>query len=355
MVFVVVGLFIFAVYLFSPKKTNIQNTKDANNYPSQAGRAEEKKTTSSSRSIFIPYWDIPADAIDANSYDSVIYFGIAAGESGIDTKDAGYKRLQTFSDAGWKRKTYLTLRMLNDDINTLILNDPEKQKILIKEVAAIAQKYSFDGIVLDLEVFSIFDDRIKNQINTFVQRFYTDLKQEKIQLFMTLYGDLFYRKRPYDLQFIAKNTDGIIIMAYDFHKSRGEPGPNFPFAGKDLYTYDFQTMINDFLYYTSAEKITVVFGMYGYDWIVDEQKRPIKPAKAISLNEITKKFIQSCQWKNCVVQRNDKAKETEINYIDEFDNFHIIWFEDEESAKAKSDYAGSLGVGNIGFWAWGYF
>lgn len=349
---IITGLFV-GILLFKIEKKEV--VKEATENITSVKKTSPSKTKPFSNSLFVPYWNIPRVGNELDSYDAVIYFGISPSANGIDTADSGYVGLSAFTKLPFKQKKHLTVRMLDDDINTLILNDVEKQKDLIREVIAIAQKNNFSGIVLDLEVFSIFNGRIKNQINDFVQLFYTQLKQERIEFFMTLYGDLFYRKRPYDTEFIGKNTDGIMIMAYDFHKSRGEPGPNFPFSGGSEYSYDFQRMVEDFLRDVPAEKITVVFGMYGYDWIVDEQKRPIKPAKALTLREITKKFIQSCQWKNCVVKRSDTAKETEVDYVDEFDNFHIIWFEDEESMKVKSDYIKNLGVGGVSLWAWGYF
>ena len=42
--------------------------------------------------------------------------------------------------------------------------------------------------------------------------------------------------------------------------------PNFPFQDKNKWGYDFQQMISDFSADIPSEKLTIIFGMYGYDW-----------------------------------------------------------------------------------------
>jgi len=85
----------------------------------------------------------------------------------------------------------------------------------------------------------------------------------------------------------------------------------------------------------------------------------------IHINEIKKKFIEKCGFKNCVIKRDAISKETEINYIissptpDEQNifriDYHIVWFEDEESVKVKTEYLKEQGIGSVSYWASGYF
>lgn len=165
---------------------------------------------------------------------------------------------------------------------------------------------------------------------------------------MTIYGDTFYRKRPYDIKSIGSSLDELMIMAYDFSKSYGEPGPNFPHEGQEQYGYDLKTMIEDFANLVPREKLTVIFGMYGYDWTVDDKERPLKQAQALSFNEIKKKYPENCS--NCTTSRDELAQETKIVAGD-----HVIWFEDSTSAQKKQEYLKSQGIGNFAYWAYGYF
>jgi len=147
-------------------------------------------------------------------------------------------------------------------------------------------------------------------------------------------------------------------MAYDFHKAGGEPGPNFPMSRRSIneggpevdYGYDFKQMISDFSIDLPKEKTEVVFGMYGYDWTLNEQGTPLKAATAISVNNIQSKVQSS----NLKVMSNE-AKEKKIEYVDTVGNKHIVWYEDEESAAVKTKYLQQQGVWQISFWAQSYF
>jgi len=294
----------------------------------------------SKKSIFVPDWSLDGSELTGD-YDRWIYFG-------------NNSQLSVFSKSVKSGNKWLTLK-LNE------VGEQGDWENLANDTIANAKKYQMEGIVLDLEINALpFQDSI-TEINNLVEFFYKKTKESNLKMALALYGDLFYRKRPYDLISLNKNCDEIMIMAYDFHKSMGEPGPNFPFFG-EKYNYNFQQMINDYLKYVPAEKLTVVFGMYGYDWQVDEKKRPINQAKALTLNEIKKKFLNKCEWKDCIIQRNNDAKETEINYVisrvvDNYGyiDYHVVWFEDEESVKIKSELLKEKKIGSTAFWAWGYF
>lgn len=309
-----------------------------------------KKTTS----IFVPYWTDFKVPLKLNDYDRIIYFGISPTLQGFNEEEAGYEKLQNFVSSVGDKKKLLTIRMTNTEINMNILQNKVSWKKIIKESLDIVEKYKFDGIVLDLEISSLpFTDMVQD-INGFVQDFYTQSIGRNLYFAITLYGDTFYRKRPYDVEFLSKHSDEIMIMAYDLHKAGGEPGPNFSLGGRDKYGYDYQTLIDDFSL-VPAGKTSVIFGMYGYDWIVDEKKRPIKPATSLSLNEIQKKFLNNCQWKNCVILRDQQSAETEVDYVDEYEQYHVVWFEDLKSVEQKQKLLQEKGIDNFIYWAYGYF
>jgi len=319
-------------------------------------------STQEKQSIFLPYWT-NWEKEDFSDYDRIIYFGLTVNEQGAIKKESGYKKLKSFANLSKKEK-WLTLRLTDTKTNLLILENQSSWEKINQELENIVKEYQFQGIVLDLELSSIADKKTINQINQFVQYLYTGTKgySNNTEVALTIYGDSYYRQRPYDLKFLSQNSDEIMIMAYDLHKKRGEPGPNFPLKGKKKYGYDMETMINDFSKDVPQEKITVVFGMFGYDWMVDEKKRPIRKGKALTLNEIKKQFLDHCQWKSCLIKRDNLSQETEIDYIksEVVDNYgylypHIIWFEDQQSVASKSKFLKQKGINNFAFWTWGYF
>lgn len=310
------------------------------------------KNTKEKSYVFVPYWSFDKNIADSSNYSALIYFGITGTKSGIDRDDSGFKKLIDFTNITTSQSKYLSVRMLNSENNSVILRNLESQKNIINDTVEIANDNKFNGILLDLEISALPFDSLIKQINNFVINFNRSSKSKNLKFYVTVYGDNFYRYRSFDVKTISQNSDGIFIMAYDFHKAGGEPGPNFPFEGNQLYGYDFKTMVNDFTKTIGKDKITIVFGLFGYDWEVDDKNHSMKQANAFSYSEIKNKFLNNCA--NCKIQRN-KSLETEISYRDESGKQHIVWYEDMDSINLKKDYLKSNKINSIGYWAYSYF
>ncbi len=335
MKWVVIAIVFLLIAAFENGEINQPNT---NQKEERTDQLSESVTTISS-SIFIPYWNIPSSSDDLSEYDRLIYFGVAPDSSGIMIADAGFKNIEPFiTNTSSRQQRLLTIRMLDDDVSLDILEDVSRQTSVIGQSVELANEYGFDGIVLDLELGVIPFEDSKDKITLFVERFADEVQHEDLTLSMTIYGDVFYRARPYDVAALANHLDHIYIMAYDFHKSRGEPGPNFPFV-------QFKEMITDFTTIMSPEDITVVFGMYGYDWTLGKQGLPLKPAVAVPLNEIDED--------GAIVDPISAEKHILFTDNEGFD--HELWYEDKESVEVKIDYLMEQGIGSVGYWVWGYF
>ncbi len=311
---------------------------------------------STSSSLFVPYWSFINKKINTSGFDTVIYFGISADKNGIDTSDLGYKKISQFNKLiPVNTHTLLTVRMINSEINSKVLEDKEIQEKIIQESIALVQKYHFSGIVFDFEINALaFDSVIKN-INIFYTSFSRQVRQNNLSFAVTIYGDTFYRVRPYDLATIAKNADQLYIMTYDFHKARGNPGPNFPLFGKATYGYDLPTMIDDFSQKTSLEKVVIVFGLFGYDWIVDDKNQSIATGVPLSYAEINTKYLEKCLGKNCTIQHESTSLESHIVYTDTDGKKHMIWFEDPKSIEKKKAFLSTKGINATGIWAYSYY
>lgn len=354
-----IGIIAIVVYFIQTDKiTKVQTKKNENISITTIPSVPAVKPYKESNSIFVPYWDL-SQKPDYNPYANLYYFGISADSNGVSTSDQGYLNIKKFSAAVGNKKTYLTLRMLNTDENISILKNKKLQQKIIQQTLEIAQENDFTGVVLDLELGVLPFTDVVNNINAFVADFYLSAKQNDLRFLQTIYGDVFYRKRPFDVEHLAQNSDGIVIMAYDFHKASGEPGPNFPLKGREKFGYDFEQMITQFLTVVPAEKLTVVFGMFGYDWITDLDGYSQGVAKSISTAQIMQKYIYKCDWKNCVFLRDPVAAESKIDYVDSTSSdqliYHTIWYEDQKSVDQKKLFLKEKRIENIAFWAYGYF
>lgn len=288
---------------------------------------------------------------------NLIYFGISPTTVGLNENEPGYSNLEAFHELTKNTDVprLLTLRMTNNNINQIVLSDQKLQNKIMNQVIAVAQEYDFDGILLDLEYSGLPTNTVKNQILVFTEIAATKAHAQGLTLAMAVFGDTFYRARPYDLKELSQYVDHFYIMAYDLHKVLGDPGPNFPLAGARQFGYDLETMVADISKVLDSDNMTVVFGLFGYDWWVDEEKRPIKAAKALTLAQIKEKFVGECVLQDCVVKRDEQAREVEVNYVDEFSGFHVVWFEDEQSMSEKIQFLQNAGINSVAVWGWGYY
>ncbi len=272
--------------------------------------------------VFIPEWNLLEETILHNGYDRWIYFGSS-------------DKMDVFSEALPNRSLWMTVKATSvEELEKINTRDFNLQK--------------FKGIVLDLEINGIATEKLVAEINSEVRRIYTDVKKSDLKFALALYGDLFYRKRPYDLKSLNGMSDEIMIMAYDFHKSYGEPGPNYPYS-------DFMKMVDDYTEVVPPEKITVIFGMYGYNWTLRDGK-PLKPATSMTLAQIKSGYLgKKCYETDCKVIVDEQSKEKMITYKDDKGDNHVVYFEDEESVELKKRYLREKGIGSTAYWAWGYF
>ncbi len=312
------------------------------------------KLHNTTTSLFVPDWALD---IIPGGYDRYIYFGILPNISGIDQNDSGVKDIPTFfSNVPQGKKTLLTLEMTDSNTNASILQSKTLQQKIISQTVSIAKANSFSGIVMDLEMSGIPLGPTLDEINDFTKALDEKAKAQALEFDTTLYGDTFYRLRPFDVKTVAQNSDMILIMAYDFHKSQATtPGPNFPLSGQDMYGYDMGKMADDFLQVVPNQKIGVIFGLFGYDWPVDSHGNAVGQAEPLSDIQIQNKFLNGCSFKNCTIKRDPISAETEIQYTDTNNQKHIVWFEDMQSVNTKEQFLRKRGIGNFSFWANSYF
>jgi spore germination protein YaaH len=273
-------------------------------------------------SIFVPDWNLSEETILHNGYTRWIYFG-------------GKEKLPLFKSVLKDKNLWLTLRASTiEELEKANLSEYDLERI--------------EGVVLDLEINGLATKDFVSQISGEIERLKMQADQKGIKLSVAMYGDLFYRKRPYDLKKINDLVSEVMVMTYDYHKTYGEPGENYPYE-------EFKKMVDNYLAIVPAEKLTIIFGMYGYDWTLKDGK-PLRPAEALSLFEIRNRFMKKvCLETACKVTTDDTTKEKKVTYKDDDGYDHVVHFEDEDSVEVKKQYLKEKGITSMSFWAWGYF
>ena len=322
--------------------------------PSKRQKAKEIKECA-----FVVYW-LDLASLKFDKYDKYLYFGIAPDLNGKIAKDQGFKKINSFVKFVENKNKALVVRLVDKRLAQEFLTEEEIWESFLDEVFSLAAQKGFSEVSFDIEL-SPFQENLKGPLVEFLSSASRKAKEYKIKISFIAYADSFYRKRPFDFEKISKLVDEVYLMAYDFTKPISEPGPNFPLE-KGKWGYSLLQAIEDFSRYFGREKITVVFGMYGKDWFVNEDRIPYGKAKVLTLRQIKKKYLEKCTPDKCVVKLNPVAKEKELNIV--FSKLkegrgimypHIVWFEDEESVKEKKKALKEKGVSSFCYFALGYY
>lgn len=316
--------------------------------PSQKKSAKIEET-----SIFVPYWTVSSDKSLA-SYDTLIYFGVAADENGI-VEDPGTNNVDAFlAKVNPNQKKLLTLRLIDQDTNSKILENKSAQAKIIEETINFAKQNEFDGIVIDFETKSIGFQEVTDRTTNFLTSSLKKIKASGLEGHTLLFGDTYYRARAFDVEKIAASSDSVMIMTYDFHKSGGNPGPTFPTSGRENYGYDLGNLLENFTNDTAPKKIVIVLGMFGYDWEVDKNGQAQTVGEPLTTGEAKIFFENNCEYISCKVEYT-KDHELKATYIDAEGNAHEAWVETNESANKKIDIIEKSGVSKVGYWAHTFF
>jgi len=305
--------------------------------------------------LFVPYWSFSKNIVTDSEY-SLIYFGVGVNTTGLEKKDKGYENLSQFIALTPNAKErILAIRMVDKAVNAEIIKSTLLEEKIASHAVSLALKNKFDGVLLDYETSAFgFDSTTKN-ILSFYELFAKKTHASNLKFYVSLYGDTYFQSRPYDVKAIGEVSDKVIIMAYDFSKSSGNPGPGFPLTGRIKYGYDFQKMVEDYQKDVNNEKLVVALGYFGYDWRVDSKDIAIAPGIPLTTSEITKEFVTKCDLKDCSLTRDPNTKEPTVTYIDGSGERHVLWFEDEMSINKKKQLLKSKGIVETGAWAYSYY
>lgn len=311
-------------------------------------------TKALNKTLFVPYWGLSSHMIDETAYDTLVYFGLSVDGQGIILDDPGTKGIDTFlAVTDTSKKRLIAVRMLDSDVNSAVIDSSSMQQTIISQSLKLAQERGFDGVVLDFEFSALAFSSVIDKVDSFMETFSQQSHHKQLSFSPMLYGDSFFRPRPYDVEKLGSFSNDVYIMAYDFHKAKGVPGPNFPLRSSETYGYDFTQMIHDFRAHVDPSKIILVYGMYGYDWTLDTKKQPVGIAKSLSLLQMQHKFTD-CSSIRCKVARDDNSGEMHVTYTDA-GKTHEVWYEDTISTQIKTRFLQSKGISSVGYWAYSYF
>ncbi|CAN5184434.1 hypothetical protein BH09PAT1_BH09PAT1_1130 [soil metagenome] len=316
---------------------------------------------------FGPYWTInKLDNVDFNVLTTFSYFGVPVlGDGSLDRSDNGYtvfqgkKATEIFKKAhAHGTRVVLTLTQMDNDTLDSLLSDNQAQSNAINEAVSEVKNRGIDGINVDFEYVGNPGSEERTAFSNFVKNLTTKMHQEvpSSKVTVYVYASAATSNRLTDITALAKNSDGIFMMAYDFAVANSEIAmPTAPLYGKKegKYSYDVSTAVDDFLAKMPANKLILGVPYYGYNYMVSKPGANVPtlpPLGTAQTVEYASENIEATQsgW--------DETSEVGWKAYYDAPNgvWRVLYQDDAKSLGIKYDYALSKNLGGVGIWALGF-
>jgi cellulose synthase/poly-beta-1,6-N-acetylglucosamine synthase-like glycosyltransferase/spore germination protein YaaH/peptidoglycan/xylan/chitin deacetylase (PgdA/CDA1 family) len=212
-----------------------------------------------------------------------------------------------------------------------ILLDSTKRDCLAGMISRMLASTTAKGINVDFESLAPEDrDGFLEFLITL-----TDLLHKQNKLVTV---DVPARDPAFDLQYIGKIVDGVILMSYDEHYSGGQPGA---IASTDWFNDTFDEVAAEI----PSSKLIVALGQYAYDWQVGASSS----AKSMSFEEV----IDYAKDLDAQPELESATKNMFFAYTDDNKKNHEVWFLNGVTAWNEYKYLKSKKVLGLSLWRLG--
>lgn len=169
---------------------------------------------------------------------------------------------------------------------------------------------------------------------------------------------------------LGRFSDGIFIMAYDFHRPTSDnAGPVAPLSSSKDQTvfesdsetnFNVNSMLKDFLSQIAPNKLILGVPYYGYNWVVESTEPRAKrvegsDATGYSESQVYDKIMDEVKDLKIQVLWDENAQVPYFTYISpETGAQREVYFENAQSLGKKYDLVKENGLAGAGIWALGY-
>lgn len=291
---------------------------------------------------YLPYWASDPLAVDFDSLTHVAWFDVGLAANGAVTgADSwmGIRESLVSAAHASGTKVHLCVALFDEDTQRSILTSAEHRARAVSELAALINDAGADGVNIDFEGMGV---ESKQGLVSFTE----ELSAVVDEVFLAMPAVDWLG--AYDFDALSAASDGLFIMAYDYHWSGGDPGPISPLTGGgpwSLYAMDWS--LNDYRTYgASDDKLIMGLPLYGKEWPTSNDAVPgvsLGSGEAYTMAAVLNDL-------GTMDVRYDAVSDTPWAWT----GASQLWFDDHDSLEIKMSWAASEGIQGIGFWALGY-
>ena len=257
-------------------------------------------------------------------------------------------------------ETYLMVYLNNKSIQELdgtlahyIFSNEQRRAALIQEILKASQTIAaggnidgFDGITIDFENF--YEAALKAEFNIFLAELKAALAIENKKLIVAVQPTSYFK--GYDYKTIGMIADRIILMAHDYAPKTLSAGDmQAGLTVTPIITLDaVYKALKEITGSSDPDKVMLQISFASTQW-------QIKDNKIINQQPFTPSYDK--------IFARLQSSSTKISYSDIYQNPYavyedggiknVIWYENEQSVKAKIELAKMFGVNKISLWRLG--
>lgn len=221
------------------------------------------------------------------------------------------------------------------DVAHTIFNNMDVMNKLIDNIINIMKEKGYRGVKFDFDNILPEDiEAYNNFLHVAASRLHTEGFYISTSL-MPKFSDLDYG--AYDYEAHGRIVDFILLKAYNWGASEGQPRPIIP-------VNDLRRALDYAASLISRDKIFIGLPLYAKDWVIPYISG--QEAEIISV----KTAMNRAQRHKVQIQYDEISQSPFYYYRDETGRSHEVWFEDPRSLKAKFDIVKEYGIRGITYW-----
>lgn len=242
----------------------------------------------------------------------------------------GYKIIKRTGVAAMPILSNNSNREFRSEGLTKVLNDPQKRTQLIQKITQQCLKFHFKGINIDFEEMNLQSDE---GLIAFMKELSETFKQNKLLVTMDIMTD----NDDYNIPKLNPYVDYFVLMAYDEYSASGDAGPISSQKWIEAQT-------GKILQKTTANKIILGLGAYGYDWSSN-------PDDNISVSYM--QAITKASASKSVMNFDDNTFNLNYSYKDFKNNTHTVFFNDAASIFNTMRFSSEYPLAGTALWRLG--
>jgi peptidoglycan/xylan/chitin deacetylase (PgdA/CDA1 family)/spore germination protein YaaH len=220
------------------------------------------------------------------------------------------------------------------------LNDTGARERFRQEIAAFLASDKYRGLMVDFEDFPV---RAQPGYAALMTELSSDLHGKGMKLYVSVPAG----NADFGYKAVSAAADGVVLMNYDEHYAGGG-GTAGPVSSQDWFTANL-TQAKKVI---PLDKLICAIANYGYDWVQKPKSGKLPPG-ANDVNVSVQEAWLAARDSEEDVDFDGDSLNPHINYLDEQNRRHDIWFLDAVSALNQMRAARAMGIKTFALWRLG--